>query len=279
MRRRRRGSGGARAHRRRHSRRGRCVVCDGHDDAGETRERRHRGRGSGRHTTDHGRGVDEVPEPREALKRLEQRRRVPPSASRDVAVADTPPPPQPRDRKQRRDLAGKPGRMEQRIVDAGEAGLASARLAVREVAGEPPALAQAQPEQRLRLAGRDQRLHVLATPPADELVVLLAEPAPGAEQGALDDRARHAESVADLAVGEPLELAHDDDSVVALGEAAEGAAKIVEDLLALDRGVRGRPPESIRRWSPESSSSGSSGTSRARRTRRYSSMQAFLAIS
>ena len=103
-------------------------------------------------------------------------------ATRGVAVAATPPPPQPRDRQQRRDLAGDPGGVEQGIVDAGEAGLATAGLAVGEMASQLTAFAQAELQQRLRLAGSDQDMDVLAAPAADELVVLLAEPAAASDR-------------------------------------------------------------------------------------------------
>ena len=52
-----------------------------------------------------------------------------------------------------------------------------------------------------------------------ELVVLLAEALARAEQGALDRRAAHAHALADVLVAQPLELAQDEDLVVAVGEA------------------------------------------------------------
>ena len=89
------------------------------------------------------------------------------------------------------------------------------------------------------------------------------------------------EPLADLAVGEALELAHDEDVVVGLRQPAERAAEVVDRELRVDdarpaprRGAASRP------WSPApSASSASKETSRALRVRRKASMQAFLAIS
>ena len=53
--------------------------------------------------------------------------------------------------------------------------------------------------------------------------------------------------VADLLVGESLELAHHDDPVMALGQAAEGSAQIVESLLVLDRSVGRRRSDELAR--------------------------------
>ena len=112
------------------------------------------------------------------------------------------------------------------------------------------------PRRRSRLRrGRSSisDLDLLAAPAAGQLVVLLAELAAGPEQGALDHLARHAEPVADLVVGEALELAHDEQLVVALGQAAEGAAQVVERCLlstaaggrrARSRAARARPRRS-----------------------------------
>ena len=91
----------------------------------------------------------------------------------------------------------------------------------------------------------DDRLDAAAALAADELGVLLGEPAARAEERGLDRRPAHAEPLADLAVAEALELAHDEDLVVGLGEAAEGAAQVVERHLLVDRDVgrRGRRDE------------------------------------
>jgi predicted urease superfamily metal-dependent hydrolase len=100
------------------------------------------------------------------------------------------------------------------------------------------------------------------------------------QRHARDDRQRHAHALADLLVGEAFELAQDEDLVVALRQAPEGAAQVVELQPALDlqvgrRGQRQRAAIGVR----HPPSSVSSGTSSARRERRKWSMQAFLAIS
>jgi len=58
------------------------------------------------------------------------------------------------------------------------------------------------------------------------------------EEGGLDRRPAHAQALADLAVAEALELAHHEDLVVGLGQAAEGAAQVVERHLTVDGDVR-----------------------------------------
>ena len=85
------------------------------------------------------------------------------------------------------------------------------------------------------------RLVEIGDPPlADRLAGAafdLAETAAGAEQRRLDRRAAEAEALADLAVGEALELTHDEDLVVGVRQAAERAAEVVETLhrVARDR--------------------------------------------
>ena len=91
------------------------------------------------------------------------------------------------------------------------------------------------------------RAHAHAALTADELLVLLAEPAAGAEQRALDSGAAHAEAVADLAVREALELAHDEDVVVGLRQPAEGAAEVVDRELGVDDRVGARAAGDHRR--------------------------------
>ncbi len=88
--------------------------------------------------------------------------------------------------------------------------------------------------------GRDDRLDAQAALAGGELVVLLGQPPAGAEERALDGRAAHAHPLADLAVGEALELAQDEDLVVGVRQAAERAAQVVELLLGGDRDVRHR---------------------------------------
>ena len=105
---------------------------------------------------------------------------------------------------------------------------------MRDVAREPARLARAQPG----LGGRgDQALDPAATGAADEVVVLLGQAPPRSEQRALHRRAAHAQALADLAVGQPLELAHHEDLVVGVGEPDERAAQVVEVLLGGDRGL------------------------------------------
>jgi hypothetical protein len=109
-----------------------------------------------------------------------------------------------------------------------------------EVAGQLAAPTDSELHQRPDLLARDQRPDLLAAPPADELVVLLAQLPAGPEQRALHDRAGHAELLPDLGVGQALELAHHDDLVVILGEPVEGTLKVLDGLLAVDRDIRRR---------------------------------------
>ena len=147
-----------------------------------------------------------------------------------------------RERQQTRDARGDPlahGRTrEQLAVQPGGERLAAAALAVREVAGEPARVAQAQ--RRLR-GGDDDALDALAAGAGDDVVVLLGQAAAGAEERRLDGRAAHAHPLADLLVAQALELAQDEDLVVGLAEPAERAAEVVEVLLGLDGGVRRGP--------------------------------------
>ena len=83
----------------------------------------------------------------------------------------------------------------------------------------------------------------------DEVVVLLGQPPAGAEERGLDGRAAHAHALADLAVGQALELAQHEDLVVGLRQAAERAAQVVELLLGGDRGVGQRPVLTSLPWS------------------------------
>ena len=64
--------------------------------------------------------------------------------------------------------------------------------------------------------GDDDPLDAQAAGAGDDVVVLLGQPAAGAEQRRLDGRAAHAHALADLLVGEALELAQDEDLVVGL---------------------------------------------------------------
>ena len=148
---------------------------------------------------------------------------------------------QQREREQRGDLlhralAQRPAG-DQRLVDAGGERLAAARLAVGDVARQAARVARAETAAR---GGRDDRLDPQAALAGGELVVLLREPAAGAEERALDGGAAHAHPLADLAIGEALELAQDEDLVMGLGEPAERADHVVELLLGGERGVRHR---------------------------------------
>ncbi len=90
-----------------------------------------------------------------------------------------------------------------------------------QMACQLPALADAETPQRAALPGVDQRPGPLASAPADQLLVFLGEPPPCAEQGAFHDGPRHAQAITDLAVGETLELAEDEDAVVEIRNATE----------------------------------------------------------
>ena len=138
------------------------------------------------------------------------------------------------DRQERGDPGARGPRRELLDVEAGQAGRAPARLAVRDVAGHLAAVAHA--EAALG-AGLDDALHAAAALAADELVVLLGEAPAGAEQRRLDRRAAHAQALADLAVAQALELAHDEDLVVGLGEPAERALQVLQRHPLVDRGV------------------------------------------
>ena len=117
-----------------------------------------------------------------------------------------------------------------------------------EVTDELPAFADPERGQRSFVARVDQRLDPSTAAAARELLVLLAQTATGAKQGALDHRPAHPEPPADLAVGESLELAEDEHAVVALHQPAEGSTQVVEPLLGLDRHVRrGRMDEHVAR--------------------------------
>jgi hypothetical protein len=102
-------------------------------------------------------------------------------------------------------------------------------------AGSPLTAAEAEPGQRQqrRDLGRDDALDTFAPTPTDELVVLLAQLPTGPEQGALNDPLGHPEGLPDLRVRAALELAHDDEPVVTLGQAAERASEVVEALFVL----------------------------------------------
>ena len=95
------------------------------------------------------------------------------------------------------------------------------------------------PEVRVAGVG-DDALDAQAARAGRELVVLLAEPLARAEQRALHGGAAHAHALADVLVAAALELAHDEDLVVRLGQAAERAAQQVEVLLGVHGRLRAR---------------------------------------
>jgi hypothetical protein len=134
---------------------------------------------------------------------------------------------------QRGDLGPHGAPRERRDVEAGGGGLTPARLAVGDVAGHAPLVAD--PHAPVTGA-RDDRLHAQAALAGDELVVLLGQPPAGAEERRLDRRPAHPHPLADLAVAESTQLAHDEDLVMSIGEPVESAAQVVE----LHAGVEGR---------------------------------------
>jgi hypothetical protein len=97
-------------------------------------------------------------------------------------------------------------------------------------------VAQAEPRVAVP-GGGDDPLHAQAAGAGGEVVVLLAEPLAGAEEGALDGWPAEAHDLADVLVAAPLELAQDEDLVVRVGQAAERAAQVVELLLDVNHGV------------------------------------------
>ena len=130
--------------------------------------------------------------------------------------------------------------------------VAPARLAVREVARHPPAVAQADRARRAarRRGPRTRRQRS----PLTSSSYSSRQPPARAEQRALDRRLAHPEPVADLAVAQPLELAHDEDVVMGLRQPAERAAEVVERELRVDdrlgrRAACGEPPV-VRRAEP-----------------------------
>jgi hypothetical protein len=109
---------------------------------------------------------------------------------------------------------------------------------MRDVPGDAASLPKPEGSNRLLAAGIDHRVDLPAPAPARDLVVFGAEPAARAEQGALHHRPCHPHAPADLLIRETFQLAQDDDLVVALAQASKCAAKVVELLAALERGMR-----------------------------------------
>src|SRR5437763_15916094 len=102
--------------------------------------------------------------------------------------------------------------------------MAPAALAVRQMSRQLTAFPDPQPPDRPPLPSSDERARPLAAAPADQLLILLGQPAPRAEQRALDDRLRHPQARADFTVGQALELPQDQDAVVKLRYAPERPA-------------------------------------------------------
>jgi len=143
-------------------------------------------------------------------------------------------------RQQRRDLLGDARRLQHALVDTGCPRVTAAGLAMRDVAGEPTMLADAEHADRLRPAGVDHGMDLLAALAARDLFVLLAEAPTRPEERALDDRSAHPHPAPDLGVRQPLQLAKHEDLVVVVRQPAECAAQIVQLLAALERSVWGR---------------------------------------
>src|SRR5204862_1073041 len=145
---------------------------------------------------------------------LRDRRGVGRAHARDVAVAAAPLAlEEGRQRQERGDL--RPNRRvdEDAGIEAGEPRLAATRLAVRDMAGHAALVARAE---RARRGVADDRLDAAAALAADQLGVLLGEPAACAEGRGFDRRAAHAEALAVLAVAAALESTQSGDLVVLL---------------------------------------------------------------
>jgi hypothetical protein len=121
---------------------------------------------------------------------------------------------------------------------------------MRDVAPEPVPLDAA----GAPAAAGDDRLHAYAALAGRELVVFLPQALARAEQGALDRRAAHAQALADVVVAQALELAHDQDLVMVVGDLSESSEEMVDVLLDVDclgrlrrggdetQAIRGREP-------------------------------------
>ena len=90
---------------------------------------------------------------------------------------------------------------------------------------------------------------------------------------------RQVHALADLAVGEALELAQDEDPVMGLGELVEGAAQVLERSLSTSALSGAAEPTRRRRSAGRSAPSASIETSSVRLVRRWRSMAALRAIS
>ena len=189
----------------------------------DRRGRRAEGQRSGHRLAESGRGLDPAGNVVGARNGL------------GATAAASPGPAPQRQRQEGGDLGGDAAWLDQRLIDPGHQRDVAARLAMGEMTRDPPTLANADGPHRLEGPGFDRALHLLTAPAAGQLLVLLGQLAASAEQAALDHLPGHAEPVPDLVIADALQLAHHQQLMVGIGEPAEGAAQVVETLLALHR--------------------------------------------
>ena len=200
-----------------------------------------------------------------------------------LGAAGAPEQPPHREREQRRDLRRDAARPDQGLIDPGHQSGMPAELTMGEMAGEAATVAKPERGRRAQPPALDGGLDLLAALATGELLVLLAELSTRPEQAALDHLAGHVQARADLVVGQALELTHHQQLVMARGQAAEGAAQVIQPLLALDggrrrghgreRGVLADPPRTRRRTPAAPRARGCRGETR-RCTRSWRSRRA-----
>ena len=78
--------------------------------------------------------------------------------------------------------------------------------------------------------------------PSESCSYSLSRALPGAHQRLLHRGATHVEALADLAVGEPVDVAHHEHARLHVGQLVEGAAQMIEALLGDQRRLRQRAP-------------------------------------
>ena len=247
--------------------RDRAQADDPGSGAGD--HQRHRGGGGPAEPADR-RGVRD----RQPLCGLNQVDRVRRHGGRAAA-----PQPEPcRDREQRGDLAHEPRLLEQRLVDAGQLRVAPARLAVREVARDQPALLEPERAQRQSIALIHHRADAFAAAAADRgpRIPRRDVAARGkawtrrppatcpARFRSAHRRALPAPASRSPCGGSPTVL-----GTRRAGRSASACSRSRSPGSALGPSLGLPPIRSSSRWS---------GTSPTRRARRNSSMQAFLAI-
>jgi hypothetical protein len=110
-------------------------------------------------------------------------------------------------RQERRDPRRHTPRPDERFVDTGLQRHMAARLTVGEVPREAPPIAQSQRPGRVHHSRIDRGPHLRTPASARQLLVLLSQLPPGAEQAALHHLTGHVKPLADLVVGESVELA------------------------------------------------------------------------